>query len=259
MDVQGRGLSETVWTRMDRKAGAVVELTIRQLRHKISTWVVLSLGTVLMMMLLAFYVDAVREGFEPVDNDGDSVDADRDGYPWAKRENMAPVTGMESNSPGRAHTYTKGRSIGMIRIEKFLATEHGEGMSFLDSTWIDYDYKGGQWDYVIDWDDVTDCQDTRGEVFVDWIPDYSTACQLENGTYATNGKFTAEGNLTVPIDYFLSWGYITGIFDVPKDPKEMYIDEDDIDWDGSGGARVSMMTAIVSGLTGIHRMMETEI
>ena len=132
-------------------------------------------------------------------------------------------------------------------------------MSFLDSTWIDYDYKGGQWDYVIDWDDVTDCQDTRGEVFVDWIPDYSTACQLENGTYATNGKFTAEGNLTVPIDYFLSWGYITGIFDVPKDPKEMYIDEDDIDWDGSGGARVSMMTAIVSGLTGIHRMMETEI
>ena len=61
MDVQGRGLSETVWTRMDRKAGAVVELTIRQLRHKISTWVVLSLGTVLMMMLLAFYVDAVRE------------------------------------------------------------------------------------------------------------------------------------------------------------------------------------------------------
>ena len=60
---------------------------------------------------------------------------------------------------------------------------------------------------------------------------------MENGTYATNGKFTAEGNLTVPIDYFLSWGYITGIFDVPKDPKEMYIDEDDIDWDGSGGSQ----------------------
>ena len=56
MDVQGRGLSETVWTRMDRKAGAVVELTIRQLRHKISTWVVLSLGTVLMMMLSLIHI-----------------------------------------------------------------------------------------------------------------------------------------------------------------------------------------------------------
>ena len=42
----GRDLSETVWTRLDRKAGAVIELTIRQLRHKISTWVVLALGMI---------------------------------------------------------------------------------------------------------------------------------------------------------------------------------------------------------------------
>ena len=81
MDVQGRDLSETVWTRLDRKAGAVIELTIRQLRHKISTWVVLALGTMLMILLLAFYIDSVREGFESIDNDGDSVDQDRDGYP----------------------------------------------------------------------------------------------------------------------------------------------------------------------------------
>ena len=121
-----KGLSETVWTRMDRKAGAVVELTIRQLRHKISTWVVLSLGTVLMMMLLAFYVDAVREGFEPVDNDGDSVDADRDGYPLGQERKYGTSDWDGEQFPvGRAHTYTKGRSIGMIRIEKFLATEHG--------------------------------------------------------------------------------------------------------------------------------------
>ena len=31
MDRQGRGLAETVWTRLDRKAGAITELTIRQL------------------------------------------------------------------------------------------------------------------------------------------------------------------------------------------------------------------------------------
>ena len=30
MDKQGRGLSETVWTRLDRKAGAITELTVRQ-------------------------------------------------------------------------------------------------------------------------------------------------------------------------------------------------------------------------------------
>ena len=56
MDAQGRDLAETVWTRIDRKAGAVIELTIRQLRHKISTWVVLALGTMLMVLLLAFYI-----------------------------------------------------------------------------------------------------------------------------------------------------------------------------------------------------------
>ena len=74
MDVQGRDLSETVWTRLDRKAGAVIELTIRQLRHKISTWVVMALGVILMILLLAFYVDSIRDEFEPIDNDGDSVD-----------------------------------------------------------------------------------------------------------------------------------------------------------------------------------------
>ena len=40
MDEKGRALSETVWTRLDRKAGAITEFTVRQLRHRISTWVV---------------------------------------------------------------------------------------------------------------------------------------------------------------------------------------------------------------------------
>ena len=81
MDVKGRALSETVWTRLDRKAGAITELTIRQLRHRMSTWVVLIVGALVMALLLAFYVDAIRDDFEPVDNDGDSVDWDNDGYP----------------------------------------------------------------------------------------------------------------------------------------------------------------------------------
>ena len=44
MDKKGLDLSDTVWTRLDRKAGAIVELTMRQLRHRISTWVVLGVG-----------------------------------------------------------------------------------------------------------------------------------------------------------------------------------------------------------------------
>ena len=76
MDKKGLGLSETVWTRLDRKAGAIIELTMRQLRHWISSWVVLGVGALLMVLLLSFYVDSVRESFEPIDNDGDSEDND---------------------------------------------------------------------------------------------------------------------------------------------------------------------------------------
>ena len=81
MDEQGRGLSETVWTQLDRKAGAIVELTIRQLRNRMSTWVVLGGGVLLISLLLAFYIDSIRTDFESIDNDGDSEDWDNDGYP----------------------------------------------------------------------------------------------------------------------------------------------------------------------------------
>jgi len=81
MDKNDKTLADTVWTRLDRKAGAIIELTARQLRHRISTWVVLGIGVALMALLLLFYVDSVRKSFDPIDNDGDSVDEDNDGYP----------------------------------------------------------------------------------------------------------------------------------------------------------------------------------
>ena len=37
MDEKGLSLRETVWSQLDRKAGAIIELTIRQLRNRIST------------------------------------------------------------------------------------------------------------------------------------------------------------------------------------------------------------------------------
>ena len=61
MDEKGWALSETGWTRLDRKAGAITELTVRQLRHRISTWGVFSVGVLVMALLLAFYIDGIRE------------------------------------------------------------------------------------------------------------------------------------------------------------------------------------------------------
>ena len=81
MDDKGLSLKDSVWSQIDRKAGAIIELTIRQLRHRLSTWVVLGVGFLIMILLLAFYIDSVRDGFESIDNDGDSVDEDEDGYP----------------------------------------------------------------------------------------------------------------------------------------------------------------------------------
>ena len=45
-DSEGRRLSTTVWTAIDRKAGAVIELTIKQLRNKTSTWTVFGLSLI---------------------------------------------------------------------------------------------------------------------------------------------------------------------------------------------------------------------
>ncbi len=100
MDEKGLDLAETVWTRLDRKAGAIVELTVRQLRHRISTWVVLGVGTLLMVLLLAFYIDAVRDSFEPIDNDGDSVDEDSDGYPRGQEMKYGTSDFDSSDFPG---------------------------------------------------------------------------------------------------------------------------------------------------------------
>ena len=100
MDRKGLGLAETVWTRLDRKAGAIVELTVRQLRHRVSTWVVLGSGILMMALLLAFYVDSVRETFEPIDNDGDSVDRDGDGYPLGQERKYGTSDSTKSEFPG---------------------------------------------------------------------------------------------------------------------------------------------------------------
>lgn len=91
----GREILDSVFARMDRKATAIAELTLRQYRTRASTWTVLLSGLVIVSLVLLIYVDGMREPVEPFDQDGDSFDHDGDGW----------VTGQElalGTDPNRA-------------------------------------------------------------------------------------------------------------------------------------------------------------
>ena len=102
IDSEGRRLATTVWTALDRKAGAIIELTVRQLKNKTSTWTVMGVSVLLLTLLSAFYIDSVREGFESIDNDGDSVDFDGDGYPLGQEMKYGSSDYDEREYPGAA-------------------------------------------------------------------------------------------------------------------------------------------------------------
>lgn len=76
-----KNLAETVWTRLDRKATAIAEFTMRQYRKKRSTWSVAAVGVLLVTLVMLFYIEAMAEGLPSEDQDDDSYDWDGDGYP----------------------------------------------------------------------------------------------------------------------------------------------------------------------------------
>jgi len=240
MGRKGKPLSETVWTRMDRKAGAVIELTIRQLRHRISTWVVLGVGVLLMALLLTFYIDSVRESFEPIDNDGDSEDNDGDGYPMGQERKYGTPDWNSDLYPG-ASVYIPESDIDWNDADR---TEFGnkswEGSAFFEASWVDDQYAGEWWDSYVDWNlnqegipELTDCSDWEMEDL--YVEFWGDACDLGDGdgdgmtTYYVAGKWRGEGIATVPENYYLSWGHWTEEVYVEPEPPEMYINEDGID------------------------------
>ena len=235
MDDKGLSLKDSVWSQLDRKAGAIIELTIRQLRHRLSTWVVLGVGFLIMLLLLAFYVDSVREGFESIDNDGDSVDQDEDGYPLGQEIKYGHSDVDSSQYPGVG----KYVSVGEIDYNDIFRNISGNytwfGQGILDPVWINVNYSGisEQWTGKINWqDEINSCPE--GEAFVDWnLNDYGSVCDYGDGKYVFWGEFQAEGYIEVPFDRTLFWGLYTGSFYVEPDPKSMYIDEDDINWDNN--------------------------
>ena len=74
-------LANTVWSRMDKKATAITEFTMRQYRQRTSTWVIGLIGVLMVVMMLMFYLDGLGTEIESIDQDGDSLDWDGDGYP----------------------------------------------------------------------------------------------------------------------------------------------------------------------------------
>ena len=91
---------DSIFRSLDRKAGAITEFTMRQYRTKISTWVVLVTGLVVVSMLMLFYVDAMQRDFEAYDNDGDSFDSDGDSYPDGQERLYGTNPFNELSNPG---------------------------------------------------------------------------------------------------------------------------------------------------------------
>ena len=87
-----RNLSETVWTKLDRKATAIAEFTMRQYRKKRSTWSVGAVGGVLVVIVLLFYIDAMSAGIDSWDNDGDGlIDEDPSNWDGSQAKSVGDV------------------------------------------------------------------------------------------------------------------------------------------------------------------------
>ena len=230
MDEKGRTLAQSVWTRMDRKAGAITELTIRQLRNRVSTWVVLSVGALVMALLLAFYIDGIRDEFDPIDNDGDSEDWDNDGYPRGQEDKFGTSDWDGDEYPGSGYYIRTGEIDWNDDDRIHSGNQTWDGSGFLESEWIDVDYTGNRWSGVVDWSDVETCPE--GDATEDWWVDWGSACVYDDGSYFVSGKFKASGTVNVPQNYYMEWGIFTLENFVEPEPASMYIDEDGIDWDG---------------------------
>ncbi|HJM13513.1 MAG TPA: ABC transporter permease [Candidatus Thalassarchaeaceae archaeon] len=247
MDKKGLDLADTVWTKLDRKAGAIVELTVRQLAHRVSTWVVFGTGVLLMALLLAFYIDSVRESFEPIDNDGDSVDYDGDGYPLGQERKYGTSDSSPSEFPG-SPIYVKESDIDWNDLNRvFYGNKSWQGIAFFEASWIDYSFTGNWDEDIVDWKNDSNGNPRVAECppgVEPWELYEGNACEIgdEDGdglvTYLVNGNWIGEGEATVPDQYHLNWGQVTEGFHVEPDPQEMYIDEDGIDCFDSSGTRV---------------------
>jgi ABC-type transport system involved in multi-copper enzyme maturation permease subunit len=115
-----RKLSETVWTKLDRKATAIAEFTMRQYRKKRSTWAIGGVGLILIVIVLLFYIEAMSTGIESWDNDDDGM-IDEDGSDWEVWQSdefaSRSVSGPMSDDDGDC-----------MALDPFLRDDNGDGI-----------------------------------------------------------------------------------------------------------------------------------
>ena len=229
-----RIILNSVWSGLDRKAGAIIEFTARQLRVRASTWVIGTVGLMLMLLLLATYAEAMVEGIEPVDDDGDSEDWDEDGYPLGQERKWGTSDWNSAEFPGS----------GVFVSDEWLnwnqASHTGNhtyrGNAVITSyTWIgsppNSQNKG--WAQVGNFSDCTEYEE-------EYDLQIGRSCLTSSGEIRFNGLIQVNGTVGVESEkwyQYLEWGEFVGASDtpIPQDPRSMYIDEDGFDIDVSSG------------------------
>jgi hypothetical protein len=161
-------------------------------------------------LLLAFYVDAIRDDFEPVDNDGDSADWDNDGYPLGQENKYGTSDWDGQEYPGSGYYVMTGEIDWNDDSRSHSGNHTWDGQGYLDADWVDLDYTGSRWSGLIDWGEANPCPE--GDVFDDWWLDWGEACTYDDGSYFVSGKFRASGLVSVPDGHYMEWGHMTLAF-----------------------------------------------
>lgn len=234
-DLPDRIILNSVWSGLDRKAGAVIEFTARQLRVRASTWVIATIGFLLMLLLLATYAEAMVEGLEPVDDDGDSVDWDEDGYPLGQERKWGTSDWNSAEFPGSGIFVSEGWL--NWNEEDHTGNHTYRGNAIITSySWIGTPPVDGMTGVWVETENLSTCTEYEEEYGLR----SGASCLTSDDDISFNGLIQVNG--TVGIDgkqwySYLEWGEFIGVSEepIPMDPPSMYIDEDGFDIDISSG------------------------
>jgi len=226
-----KSLADTVWTKIDRKATAVAEFTIKQYRTRKSTWVVGGISTMVILLVLTFYVDRMADVEPSIDQDGDGADWDGDGYPAGQEWKYGTSDSDESQFPGSPYFEYEGL------YTEITANGTFRGTGNFQYNWVNTSVPPHQearswmnWNDHVVFVDMVDCPENNDN----WVPWDAGVCRVDEDEIRIRGR-TVTGNGT--FTSFESWeqfefgSWIDG-HEVEPEPRSKYIDEDGIDWDG---------------------------
>jgi|GEM_PF-53010 len=226
-----KSLADTVWTKVDRKATAVAEFTIKQYRTRKSTWVVGGISTMVILLVLTFYVDRMADVEPSIDQDGDGADWDGDGYPAGQEWKYGTSDSDESQFPGSPYFEYEGL------YTEITANGTFRGTGNFQYNWVNTSVPPHQearswmnWNDHVVFVDMVDCPENNDN----WVPWDAGVCRVDEDEIRIRGR-TVTGNGT--FTSFESWeqfefgSWIDG-HEVEPEPRSKYIDEDGIDWDG---------------------------